>query len=250
MTVRSEVRRSSIPSRACPPAARRSSPCSRSATGTRSCANRYSPRIRGFPVRISSRSPSMDRSATSRSTTTPLARTRSSPPRSPASSVVSVRRADADLATLRPEQVRSLRLRHRRRALGRPLPLRLAAPVERPLFLEAGRSASGFALCDRKATEQELLSSCTDFDIVGYLPSPLWNPYGKPPPCRIEPRRDCRRRSSRSFPVTGCRGAAAAAGGDPRAAAGAAGAADRGADRAAAGARRLRGLPDVPVPGE
>ena len=36
-------------------------------------------------------------------------------------------------------------------------------------------------LCDAHATEQSLLSVMYDFTIVGYLPSPLWNPYGKPP---------------------------------------------------------------------
>ncbi|MCB1487515.1 MAG: cellulose biosynthesis protein BcsN, partial [Bauldia sp.] len=37
-------------------------------------------------------------------------------------------------------------------------------------------------LCDARASEQQLLSVMYGFTIVGYLPSPLWNPYGKPPP--------------------------------------------------------------------
>ncbi len=36
-------------------------------------------------------------------------------------------------------------------------------------------------LCDSTASEQQLLSLMYDFTIVGYLPSPLWNPYGSPP---------------------------------------------------------------------
>ncbi len=35
-------------------------------------------------------------------------------------------------------------------------------------------------LCDAHASEQQLLSVMYGFTIVGYLPSPLWNPYGKP----------------------------------------------------------------------
>ena len=53
--------------------------------------------------------------------------------------------------------------------------------VERPLFVEAGAVGIRLRLCSAKATEQELLSVMYNFDIVGYLPSPLWNPYGKPP---------------------------------------------------------------------
>ncbi|MEP0322375.1 cellulose biosynthesis protein BcsN [Bauldia litoralis] len=36
-------------------------------------------------------------------------------------------------------------------------------------------------LCDADASEQELLSVMYGFTIVGYLPSPLWNPYGNAP---------------------------------------------------------------------
>jgi hypothetical protein len=53
--------------------------------------------------------------------------------------------------------------------------------IERPLFLDAGAVGIRLRLCSTKATEQELLSVMYNFDIVGYLPSPLWNPYGKPP---------------------------------------------------------------------
>ncbi len=53
--------------------------------------------------------------------------------------------------------------------------------VERPLFLKAGAVGIRLRLCDAKASEQELLSVMYNFDVVGYLPSPLWNPYGKPP---------------------------------------------------------------------
>ncbi|MCB1486996.1 MAG: cellulose biosynthesis protein BcsN, partial [Bauldia sp.] len=37
-------------------------------------------------------------------------------------------------------------------------------------------------LCDAHASEQQLLSVMYGFTIVGYLPSPMWNPYGNPPP--------------------------------------------------------------------
>lgn len=53
--------------------------------------------------------------------------------------------------------------------------------IERPLFLDAGAVGIRLRLCSTKATEQELLSVMYNFDIVGYLPSPFWNPYGKPP---------------------------------------------------------------------
>ena len=53
--------------------------------------------------------------------------------------------------------------------------------VERPLFLKAGAISIRLRLCNSRATEQELLSVMYNFDVVGYLPSPLWNPYGKPP---------------------------------------------------------------------
>ena len=53
--------------------------------------------------------------------------------------------------------------------------------VERPLFVKAGAVGIRLRLCDATASEQELLSVMYNFDVVGYLPSPLWNPYGKPP---------------------------------------------------------------------
>jgi hypothetical protein len=53
--------------------------------------------------------------------------------------------------------------------------------IERPQFVKAGAISVRLRLCSAKATEQELLSVMYKFDIVGYLPSPLWNPYGKPP---------------------------------------------------------------------
>lgn len=53
--------------------------------------------------------------------------------------------------------------------------------VERPQFVKAGAIGIRLRLCDAKASEQELLSVMYGFQIVGYLPSPLWNPYGKPP---------------------------------------------------------------------
>ena len=116
--------------------------------------------------------------------------------------------------------------------------------VERPRFLKAGAVGIRLRLCDAKATEQELLSVMYDFDVVGYLPSPLWNPYGKPPrvaanlgalSAPVQPE----------LPVTtgSVETPSAAARRDPRAAARPARAADRRADRALAGTRRLRGLP-------
>ena len=89
--------------------------------------------------------------------------------------------------------------------------------IERPQFVEAGAISVRLRLCSAKATEQELLSVMYDFDIVGYLPSPLWNPYGRPPrvasnlgglSAPVEPQ----------LPVTVAEAPAAAAGGDPRAA--------------------------------
>jgi hypothetical protein len=53
--------------------------------------------------------------------------------------------------------------------------------VERPQFVKAGAIGIRLRLCSARATEQELLSVMYNFDIVGYLPSPLWNPYGRPP---------------------------------------------------------------------
>jgi hypothetical protein len=53
--------------------------------------------------------------------------------------------------------------------------------VERPQFVKSGAVGIRLRLCDAKATEQQLLSVMYNFDIVGYLPSPLWNPYGRPP---------------------------------------------------------------------
>lgn len=53
--------------------------------------------------------------------------------------------------------------------------------IERPQFVKAGAIGIRLRLCDVKATEQELLWVMYNFDIVGYLPSPLWNPYGRPP---------------------------------------------------------------------
>lgn len=53
--------------------------------------------------------------------------------------------------------------------------------IERPQFVKSGAVGVRLRLCDTKATEQELLSVMYNFDIVGYLPSPLWNPYGRPP---------------------------------------------------------------------
>ena len=49
------------------------------------------------------------------------------------------------------------------------------------MLVKAGAIGIRLRLCSAKATEQELLSVMYNFDIVGYLPSPLWNPYGKPP---------------------------------------------------------------------
>lgn len=53
--------------------------------------------------------------------------------------------------------------------------------VERPQFVKAGAVGIRLRLCSNRATEQELLSVMYEFDIVGYLPLPLWNPYGRPP---------------------------------------------------------------------
>ena len=53
--------------------------------------------------------------------------------------------------------------------------------LSRSRFLENGQVGIRLRICDRTATEQELLSLMYRFDIVGYLPSRFWNPYGKPP---------------------------------------------------------------------
>jgi hypothetical protein len=53
--------------------------------------------------------------------------------------------------------------------------------VERPRFVQAGAIGIRLRLCDARASEQELLSVMYNFAVVGYLPSPLWNPYGSPP---------------------------------------------------------------------
>jgi hypothetical protein len=53
--------------------------------------------------------------------------------------------------------------------------------LSRTRFLENGQVGIRLRVCDRTATEQELLNLMYRFDIVGYLPSRFWNPYGKPP---------------------------------------------------------------------
>ena len=54
--------------------------------------------------------------------------------------------------------------------------------LSRSRFLENGQISIRLRVCDRNATEQQLLNLMYKFDIVGYLPSRFWNPYGKPPP--------------------------------------------------------------------
>ncbi len=53
--------------------------------------------------------------------------------------------------------------------------------IEHPRFVVAGAVGIRLRVCDARASEQQLLSLMYDFAIVGYLPSPLWNPYGAPP---------------------------------------------------------------------
>lgn len=53
--------------------------------------------------------------------------------------------------------------------------------LSRSRFLENGQVGIRLRVCDRTATDQELLNLMYRFDIVGYLPSRFWNPYGKPP---------------------------------------------------------------------
>jgi hypothetical protein len=53
--------------------------------------------------------------------------------------------------------------------------------IERPDFIRTGAIGIRLRLCDAAASEQQLLKVMYDFDVVGYLPSPLWNPYGRPP---------------------------------------------------------------------
>ncbi len=53
--------------------------------------------------------------------------------------------------------------------------------LSRSRFLENGQVGIRLRVCDRNATDQELLNLMYRFDIVGYLPSRFWNPYGKPP---------------------------------------------------------------------
>ena len=49
-------------------------------------------------------------------------------------------------------------------------------------FLPRGSIGIRLRLCDSGATEQQLLSIMYGFTIVGYLPSRMWNPYGKARP--------------------------------------------------------------------
>jgi hypothetical protein len=53
--------------------------------------------------------------------------------------------------------------------------------LSRSRFLENGAIGIRLRICDRTATEQELLAMMYRFDIVGYLRSRFWNPYGNPP---------------------------------------------------------------------
>ena len=53
--------------------------------------------------------------------------------------------------------------------------------LSRSRFLENGQISIRLRVCDKSATEQQLLNLMYKFDIVGYLPSRFWNPYGKPP---------------------------------------------------------------------
>jgi hypothetical protein len=49
-------------------------------------------------------------------------------------------------------------------------------------FLPRGSIGIRLRLCDSGATEQQLLAIMYGFTITGYLPSRMWNPYGKAPP--------------------------------------------------------------------
>ena len=53
--------------------------------------------------------------------------------------------------------------------------------LSRSRFLENGQISIRLRFCDRRMSDQELLNLMYRFDIVGYLRSRFWNPYGKPP---------------------------------------------------------------------
>ena len=48
-------------------------------------------------------------------------------------------------------------------------------------LMRVGAIGIRFRFCDRRMTDQQLLALMYDFTIVGYLQSPTWDPYGRPP---------------------------------------------------------------------
>lgn len=48
-------------------------------------------------------------------------------------------------------------------------------------LMRVGAIGIRLRFCDRRMTIQQLLALMYDFTIVGYLPSPAWDPYGRPP---------------------------------------------------------------------
>lgn len=48
-------------------------------------------------------------------------------------------------------------------------------------LMRVGAIGIRFRFCDRRMSDQQLLALMYEFTIVGYLPSPAWDPYGRPP---------------------------------------------------------------------